>query len=275
MRALARSTAFAALLIAITLVQPEPVRAAEAARTGEAAAASGPVNVAARYTGYVLALPIGRVELEARLGAGDYSAQATAQAAGLAALFTDVRIDSQVEGRIECGRARPVSYAHDERTGRKHRRIDMSFDNRIARATASPHFSDPGDPPATDSDRAGAIDPMTAVLMLSQSMTGRRECSGLLPVFDGRHRYNLRLQARGREHVRTPAWRGEALVCDAFYEPISGYTERQRPSPRDLRRPLTLWLAPLDNGHHLPVRLQTRAGFGVLIELRSLEMSPA
>ncbi|WBQ09379.1 DUF3108 domain-containing protein [Hyphomonadaceae bacterium ML37] len=241
----------------------------------QAAAPAGAMTLSARYSGSVLAIPVGRVELSARLGQDSYTASATAVATGLAALFTDVRIDSEVSGAITRGRARPVSYAHDERTGRKHRRIDMSFDNRIARATAVPNFSTWGDPPATDSDRAGAIDPMTAVLMLSQSMTGRRECSGLLPVFDGRHRYSLRLQARGREHVRTPAWQGEAIVCDAFYEPISGYTDRQRPSPRDLRHPLTLWLAPLDNGHHLPVRLQTRAGFGVLIELNSLEMSPA
>lgn len=241
----------------------------------QAPAPAGAMTLSARYSGSVLAIPVGRVELSAWLGEDSYTASATAVATGLAALFTDVRIDSEVSGAITRGRARPVSYAHDERTGRKHRRIDMSFDNRIARATAVPNFSTWGDPPATDSDRAGAIDPMTAVLMLSQSMTGRRECSGILPVFDGRHRYNLRLQARGRERVRTPAWQGEAIVCDAFYEPISGYTDRQRPSPRDLRHPLTLWLAPLDNGHHLPVRLQTRAGFGVLIELNSLEMSPA
>jgi hypothetical protein len=240
-----------------------------------ATGAAQDVTLSAQYSGSVLAIPVGRVELTAHLAEDSYSASATAIATGLAALFTDVRIDSTVSGAITRGRARPVSYAHDERTGRKHRRIDMSFENSIARATAVPNFSTWGDPPATDSDRSGAIDPMTAVLMLSQSMTGRRECSGILPVFDGRHRYNLRLQARGRERVRTAAWQGEAIVCDAFYEPISGYTERQRPNPRDLRHPLTLWLAPLDNGHHLPVRLQTRAGFGVLIELNSLEMSAA
>lgn len=268
MRLIARLAAAALAAAALTA----PGFAEDAAPT---AAPFEAITLSARYSGRVLAIPVGRVELTAHLAENGYTASATAVAAGLAALFSDLRIDSQVSGTIASGRARPASYAHDERTGGKHRRIDMSFENRVARAVAAPAFSSLGDPPATDSDRAGAIDPMTAVLMLSRSMTGRRECSGLLPVFDGRHRYNLRLQARGREQVRTPAWQGEAIVCDAFYEPVSGYTDRQRPSARDLRRPLTLWLAPLDNGHYLPVRLRTRAGFGVLLELNSLEMTPA
>jgi hypothetical protein len=113
---------------------------------------------------------------------------------------------------------------------------------------------------------------MTAVLMLAQAMTGTAPCSGVLPVFDGRLRYDLALQARGREPVRTRAFRGEALVCDAFYRPISGYTDAQRPDPEDLRHPLTLWLAELEDGRLLPVKIQTRAGFGVTMELSALEL---
>ncbi|MFW5661271.1 MAG: DUF3108 domain-containing protein, partial [Oceanicaulis sp.] len=107
-----------------------------------------------------------------------------------------------------------------------------------------------------------------------QAMTGGRECSGEIAVFDGRLRYDLNLSARGREHVRTRDWEGEALVCDAFYEPISGYTDAQRPEPEDLERPLTLWLATLPNGHHLPVRIRTRAGFGVSVQLAALDLDP-
>ncbi|WP_206340785.1 DUF3108 domain-containing protein [Marinicauda algicola] len=236
--------------------------------------AHGTLEIEARYAATVWAIPVGRVDLTAELGADAYAARSVSEAAGLAALFTDVRIESEVEGEIAGGRAKPARYAHDEYTGRKHRRIDMSFEGGVARSVASPDFSNWGEPPASETDRAGAIDPMTAVLLLSQSMTGRQECSGRLPVFDGRLRYDLDLRPRGREQIRTRAWQGEAIVCDAFYEPISGYTDEQRPDPGDLRHPLTLWLAPMEGGHHLPVRVQTRAGFGVHIELRSLDIAP-
>ncbi|XBQ15925.1 MAG: DUF3108 domain-containing protein [Oceanicaulis sp.] len=231
-----------------------------------------PLQIEAEYSASVWAIPVGKVAFEASLGPARYEARAESQAAGLAALFTDIRIVSEVEGAVAGGRARPQRYAHDEFNGRKHRRVDMSFEGRVARSEATPTFSNWGEPPASDADRTGAIDPMTAVFMLAQSMTGAAPCSGHLPVFDGRLRYNLNLRARGVQPVRTAAWRGEALVCDAFYEPISGYTDEQRPEPRELRHPLTLWLAPLEGGRHLPVKAQTRAGFGATIELRSLEM---
>ncbi|MGX6646478.1 DUF3108 domain-containing protein [Maricaulaceae bacterium MS644] len=238
-----------------------------------AAHAQGPVEIDAEYSASVWAIPVGRVALRAELGETAYTARAVSQAAGLAALFSDVRIESRVQGAIDAGRARPQSYAHDEYTGRKHRRIDMSFDGRVARSVAAPDFSSWGEPPASEADRSDAVDPMTAVLMLAEAMTGDAPCSGLLPVFDGRLRYNLDLRARGRETVRTRAWRGEALVCDAYYRPISGYTDEQRPEPDELRHPLTFWLAPLAGGRNLPVRIHTRAGFGVTIELKTLQIS--
>jgi hypothetical protein len=237
------------------------------------ARAQGPLEIDAEYSASVWAIPVGRVALSAELGENTYTARAVSQAAGLAALFSDVRIESEVAGAIEAGRARPQSYAHDEFNGAKHRRIDMSFDGRVARSVAAPDFSSWGEPPASEADRSGAIDPMTAVLMLAEAMTGDAPCSGVLPVFDGRLRYDFDLRARGRETVRTRGWRGEALVCDAYYRPISGYTDEQRPEPRELRHPLTFWLAPLADGRNLPVRIHTRAGFGVTIELKTLQIS--
>ncbi|MGJ3232021.1 MAG: DUF3108 domain-containing protein [Oceanicaulis sp.] len=245
---------------------------AAAAAGEESVARSAPLEIEADYRASVWRIPVGRIALDAALGEQAYEARAVSEAAGLAALFSDVRIVSQVEGAIRDGRAEPVRYAHDEFTGDKHRRIDMSFEDRTARAVATPDFSDWGDPPADEADRAGAIDPMTAVLMLAQAMTGEEPCSGVLPVFDGRLRYDLALRARGREPVSTRAFRGEALVCDAFYRPISGYTEEQRPDPSDLRHPLTLWLTELEDGRLLPVKVRTRAGFGVTLELNTLQM---
>ena len=112
--------------------------------------------------------------------------------------------------------------------------------------------------------------------MVSQSRSGGDAsiCSGRLPVFDGKARYDLRLEAGGFETVRTPAWRGEALLCHVWYEPIAGYDPEDYPSPSELRYPLDIWLAPFpEDGFYLPVRLHTRAGFGgVTIEVAELDI---
>ena len=235
-----------------------------------------PLSINADYSASVLVFRVGRVALEAELGHADYAAQAHIEAAGLAALFTDFSIESGVAGRLTGAGPRPTHYGHTERTGSKTRIINVDFENGIARPTAVPEFSSWGEPHASEADRTGVADPMTATLLLSEMVaaSGGAPCEGSLPVFDGKQRYDLELRSGGTEWVRTRGWRGEALVCDAFYQPVSGYDAEDWPEPGETRHPLRLWIAPIADGTaFLPVRLHTRAGFGgVTVELRRLEL---
>jgi len=235
-----------------------------------------PLLIEADYSASVLIFRVGRVTLNAELGVSDYSAQAHVEAAGLAAFFTDFDIDSDVEGRFDTNGPAPDSYGHIERTGDKMRVVDVRFEGGMARSTATPEFSSWGDPPASELDRTGVVDPMTATLLLSEMVaaSGGPPCEGYIPVFDGKQRYNLLLASRGTEMIRTRGWRGEALVCDAYYQPISGYDTEDWPEPGETSHPLRMWIAPIADGTaFLPVRLHTRAGFGgVTVELRQLEL---
>jgi len=241
-----------------------------------AASEPAPLTISADYSASVLIFEVGEVTLNAELDAQSYRASAHVEAAGLAALFTDFEIDSEVAGQRSAAGPQPGRYAHVERTGRKRRDIAVTFEGGTARSVATPEFSSWGEPPASEADRTGVVDPMTATLLLSEMVaaSGGEPCSGAIPVFDGKQRYNLRLSARGREQIRTRAWRGEALVCDAFYEPISGYDPEDWPTPGETRHPLRMWIAPIADGRaYLPVRLHTRAGFGgVTVELRELRL---
>lgn len=235
-----------------------------------------PLSISADYSASVLVFRVGRVTLDAELGREDYAATAHVEAAGLAALFTDFDIDSEVAGRFGANGPQPVSYGHTERTGEKTRVIDVVFEEGLAYSTATPQFSSWGEPPASEADRTGVVDPMTATLLLSEMVaaSGGAPCEGSIPVFDGKQRYDLTLASRGTERIRTRGWRGEALVCDAYYQPISGYDEEDWPEPGETRHPLRMWIAPIADGTaFLPVRLHTRAGFGgVTVELRELRL---
>ena len=235
-----------------------------------------PLSIEADYTASVLVFRVGRVTLNAELGREDYAARAHVEAAGLAALFTDFDIDSEVVGRFDTHGPAPASYGHTERTGDKIRVIDVRFEDGLALSTATPEFSSWGEPPASEADRTGVVDPMTATLLLSEMVaaSGGAPCEGSIPVFDGKQRYDLNLASRGTETVRTRGWRGEALVCDAYYTPVSGYDAEDWPEPGETRHPLRMWIAPIADGTaFLPVRLHTRAGFGgVTVELRQLEL---
>lgn len=260
------------------LVLPAAILAlVTAAPSGTASAQTSPLAVEADYSASVLIFRVGRVSLSAEIGETDYAARAHVRAAGLAALFTDFTIDSDVAGRFTPSGPAPARYGHVERTGDKTRIIDVAFQNGVAHSTASPDFSSWGDPPASTADRTDVVDPMTATLLLSEMIdaTNGAPCEGAIPVFDGKQRYNLNLTPRGSEQIRTGGWQGEALVCDAYYEPISGYDPEDWPEPGETRHPLRMWIAPIANGTaFLPVRLHTRAGFGgVTVELRSLSLN--
>ncbi len=235
-------------------------------------------TITARYSSSVLIFRVGAISLTAGIEPGHYEAHTVVEAAGLAALFTDFDIRAEVEGLSAPGALAPLRYAHVERTGSKVRAVDIDFAGEVASAQVTPPFGSLGVPPATPEQRSGVIDPISAIFLLSQARAGGAEaaCSGRIPVFDGKARYDLRLEAGGRQTVRTPAWRGEALLCHAWYEPIAGYDPEDYPSAAELRHPLDIWLAPFpEHGFYLPVRLHTRAGFGgVTIEVAELDIRP-
>jgi uncharacterized protein DUF3108 len=234
------------------------------------------VRVSARYASSVLFFKVGEITLDARFGEAGYAAESYIEAAGLAALFTDFDIRAEVSGQGGNGAREPQIYEHVERTGSKVRSVRIEFSDIVARSEAEPPFGSWGVPPASDSDRTDVIDPMTAFFELSRRLEGGEGCQGRLAVFDGKARYDLRLETVGTDRVRTRAWRGDALLCHAWYEPISGYDPEDYPSASELRHPLVLWLAPIaGDSAYLPVRLHTRAGFGgVTIELTGLSVEP-
>lgn len=232
------------------------------------------LTLSARYSSRVLIFPVGDITFQANLDGQAYSATTRIEAAGLAALFTDFDISAEVDGVLATSTVTPNRYAHVERTGRKVRSVEVSFPAGVASSHVEPPFGSWGVPPASERDRTGAIDPMSAFVALSDQLTrdAGRGCRGVLPVFDGKSRYDLRLENRGTERIRTGGWRGEAVLCDIWYEPVAGYDPEDYPSERELSQPLRIWLAPIEAGrYYLPVRLYTRAGLGgVTIELAEL-----
>jgi len=271
-----RFRSFAVILCCLPVLAVLPARSAQADEAPLDAEPRAGVEVEARYASSVLIFRVGEIELEAVFGAERYAAQSRVTAVGLAALFTDFDIRSEVRGRPGEG---PLRYAHVERTGDKVRSVSVDFGTGVAQAVAEPPFGSLGQPPASAEERTGVIDPMTAFFELSRlvAANGEAGCVGRLSVFDGKQRYDLRLEDGGAERIRTRAWRGEARLCRAWYEPVSGYDPEDYPSESELRHPLEVWLAEFpEAGVHLPVRIFTRAGFGgITIEASELAIRSA
>jgi hypothetical protein len=235
-------------------------------------AASG---VTIQYAGSVMIFQVANIVVDGNFAEDTYAATARFTAAGLAALFTDADIEAGVSGYRHGPMLDPWRYSHLNHASSKNRIVGIDFPEGVATPDINPPFGNMGEPPATDEERAGARDPLSTLLSvtLGAVATADSVCDGRLPVFDGRARYNLRFEDGGSKHVRTRAWSGEALICHAYYEPVSGYEADEYPSDEDIAAPISLWLAPMNDGEiHVPVKIRTNAGFGgVTIVARSIQ----
>lgn len=238
---------------------------------------NSPMGVTVQYSGSVMIFQVASIVVNSQFAEDDYSASARLTTAGLAALFSDADIEAGVSGYRQGPRLQPWRYSHLNHASSKGRIVGIDFPDGVATPDINPPFGNMGEPPANEEERAGAADPLSTLLSIGLGAASSSDslCDGRLPVFDGRARYNLRFEDGGTDRVRTRAWSGEAQVCHAYYEPISGYEEDEFPDEETISHPITFWLAPLHDGDiYIPVRIRTNAGFGgVTVSARSIQES--
>jgi len=232
-------------------------------------------GVTVQYAGSVMIFQVANIVISSTFHEETYQASARFTAAGLAALFTDADIEAGVSGYREGPRLQPWRYSHLNHASSKNRIVGIDFPEGVATPDINPPFGNMGEPPASAEERLGAADPLSALLSVGLGSVADENgrCAGTLPIFDGRARYNLRFEYGGEDRIRTRAWRGDAQVCHAYYEPISGYEEDEFPSDDVIAEPITMWFAPVEGTNiHVPVRIRTNAGFGgATITARSIQ----
>ncbi|KAA5803505.1 DUF3108 domain-containing protein [Alkalicaulis satelles] len=239
---------------------------ATAALSGaQAGAAALPEQIHVEYSGSVLvAVPVANITITAWLHEDTYAGAANFRAGGLLRWFDDTDINATTTGyRDNPGRAlSPWRYEHFNHASGTNRTVGIDFEDGRAVPDVNPPFGSMGEPPASDEEREGALDPVTAMIsiMLSQPQ-GERPCEGRIPVFDGKARYDLRLERGSMEQVNARGYRGQALRCRIFLEPISGYDEGRKPTEEDTARPINVWLADME-GAWVPVRFRARTRIG-------------
>lgn len=241
----------------------------------DAASGSSPIGITIQYSGSVMIFQVADIVVNGRFARDDYSASARLTMAGLAALFSDADIEAGVSGYRHGAQLQPWRYSHLNHASSKNRVVGIDFPDGVATPDIDPPFGNMGEPPANADERRGAVDPLSTLLSigLGAAANGESLCEGRLPVFDGRARYNLRFEDGGTDRVRTRAWSGDAQVCHAYYEPISGYEADEFPDEETISHPITFWFAPLHDGDiYIPVRIRTNAGFGgVTVSARSIQ----
>src|SRR5262249_35652150 len=77
-----------------------------------------------------------------------------------------------------------------------------------------------------DAHGRGVVDPMTSSLVPvpgTGEVLGPDACRNATSVFDGRLRYDLKLDFKRMETVRANGYHGPAVVCAIYFTPVAGY----------------------------------------------------
>ena len=168
---------------------------------------------------------------------------------------------SFADGRIDDGAIRPDHHHVTSSWGSRTRHTDIEFSTGgVPQVTFDPPVPDGSREPVPDALRIGAIDPVSAVAAMAEAARGDRGCVPVMPVFDGRRRFDIRSAAQAGVILPASsfsAYAGPVTACRLTFVTVAGgYRggERSRfwQSAKDGggRPPVEIWLAAL--GPNLP-----------------------
>ncbi len=222
----------------------------------------------------------GRASFDVELRPNDYTIKSRVRTTGLADVFVNYDMTLSAAGRTSSNELKTTSYVSQNRDGKKNRKVELTITDTGFSMTATPKFGSLGDPPATPEQVIRANDPLTALITfaLEPRAAGADPCGGPLRVFDGRQLTYLYLKKAGTAKVKSPAWSGQAIECHVTMDKIAGYKagEVNNDTLTGIDGPLRMYLAPLDNGAHVPVRIvaETERIGKVTLSARTLRFEP-
>lgn len=201
---------------------------------------------------------------------------------GVPAWFTDYRLAAEAEGRLgEAGPA-PVIYRQEEVSDPKD---GTKWVQLVFNADGLPTVTTDGDPASigrgrsriTERQKLGSQDPLSAVLSLLMQTAATGTCQGAAPVYDGKRRFDLKVQDQGEGEVRKgfSIYAGAARICGVTFHPVAGYRLDGKDKGR-LPEEVKVFLASPSEGLPLvPVRMESEIEYGaVMIHLVGVTETP-
>jgi Protein of unknown function (DUF3108) len=193
----------------------------------EAAQAQGKLD--ARYEATLAGIPVGKGAWTIEILDDQFAAAASGGTAGLLKAFSGGSGTSQSQGRIVNGALVPTGYLATTTTQKKSEQIRMTEVNGYVKEfSIDPEPPvDPDRIPVTDAHRHNVFDPMTGSLLRvpgNADLMSPDSCHAGQAIFDGRMRYDLKLDFKRMETVKADkGYRGPVVVCAVYFTPVSGY----------------------------------------------------
>jgi hypothetical protein len=193
----------------------------------DAAFAQGRLD--ARYEATLSGIPVGKGTWVIDIADDQFTAAATGGTAGLLKAFAAGSGTSAAQGRVVNGTMVSSNYAASTTTSKKTEAIHMVLVNgAIKEYGIEPEPPvDPDRIPVTDAQRRGVFDPMTGAMLRvpgTSDPLSPEACRTGAAIFDGRMRYDLKLDFKRMETVKAEkGYQGPVVVCAIYFSPVAGY----------------------------------------------------
>jgi hypothetical protein len=232
--------------------------------------ASAQARLDAHYDATLAGIVLGKGVWVIEIYDDTYTAAAQGGTTGLAKAFAQGSGTSYAQGRVSAGALVPNGYSATTTTSKKTEAIHITLQNGNVKEFGIDPVPpvDPDRIPVTEAHKKGVFDPMTASLVRvpgNGDPVSPEACHNGAAVFDGRMRYDLKLDFKRMEMVKTEhGYQGPAVVCSIYFAPIAGYIP-DRPVIKYLAgaRNIELTLAPIAGTRYLvPYRMVIPTSFG-------------
>jgi hypothetical protein len=191
--------------------------------------ASAQGKLEARYEASLAGIPVGRGAWTIDIADDQFSASATGGTAGLLNAIAGGSGVGTAQGRVVGGALVSTNYNATTTTAKKHEAIHIVLLN----GNVKEYGIEPVPPvdadriPVTDAHRRGIYDPMTGSMLQvpgTANPLSPEACRTGAGIFDGRMRYDLKLDFKRMETVKAEkGYHGPVVVCAIYFTPVAGY----------------------------------------------------
>jgi hypothetical protein len=171
---------------------------------------------------------------------------------------------AEATGRVDAGRLKPTEYASFSKMRGKMRntRIEYVEDGTVTAEVTPPDKEKRTK--VTPEQMVGTVDALTSTLIVGRALEQGGDCRQVIPVFDGRRRYDLQYEDRGIQELKKSsysAFAGPARACRVKQHRISGFSTD--PHDGEKTDEAAIWIASvLPGAPPMPVRIELESSWG-------------
>src|SRR3954470_1358922 len=186
-------------------------------------------RVDARYEATLSGIAVGKGTWTIDIGDDVFSASAQGGSAGLLKAFSGGSGSGASQGRVVNGALVSSAYVATTTTSKKSETIRLTMANGGVKDFSIDPVPpvDPDRIVVTDAQRKNVLDPMTGSMIRvpgNGEVLTPEACRTGTGVFDGRLRYDLKLDYKRMETVKAEnGYHGPAVVCAIYFTPVAGY----------------------------------------------------